>query len=184
MKEKHRKKLKIGITILLSVLVVSFLLSIQSAKVVIKGFNITIDKGSDHVEGLLAQEQKYDFIMKDLGVEVNSFSGNAFAMMIPYNKAEKLRRKYGDFFKPNAPGSAESMKNLQSTVLITDSDSTKKNIDEAVNLVKKSRIPVINFTGSRIVVSKQKYFGINSVENARTVLYYVKSFTIVKPNYL
>ena len=197
MKRKHKRKLTTGILILLCILAVSFFISLpntkiikgtniiidKSTKVSINGSKIIIDKANHHIDGELPPESKYEFLMKDLGVAVNTFSGDAFLTMMPLDKAEAFRAKYGDFFRCNAPGAAEAMKSIQSTILVTDTDENKSAIAEAVNLIKRSLIPTISFTGSRIKVIRQTYSGMNLVDNSGTSIYYVKSFTITKPDY-
>jgi hypothetical protein len=176
-----QKKIIIGVVLLLIVL---FAFHKSKSQVVIDDSLISIDSGSHHIEGRLEPESIYQVIMKDEGVSINTFSGDAFVMVLPLKTAEQLRVQYGDFFKCNAPGAIQAIKSMRGVVLVTDSDQAKETISQAMALVKASRIPMVSFTGARIQVMKQTSMKMNVVDNTGTLLFFVRDFKIVKPDYL
>jgi hypothetical protein len=122
--------------------------------------------------------------MKDEGVSINAYSGDAFVTVLPLKTAEQLRAQYGDFFRCNAPGAVHAIKNMRSVVLIASAPAAKGAISEALALVRASRIPVVSFSGSRIQVRNYTSMKINVVDNTGTLLFYVNEFHILRPDYL
>jgi hypothetical protein len=176
-----QKKIIIGLVLLLIVLVA---LHESQTQVVVDGSLIGIDSGSHHIEGRLEPESTYQFVMKDEGVSVNTYSGDAFVMVMPLQTAERLRARYGDFFKCNAPGAVQAMQSMRGVVLVTDGPQAKEAVSRALELVKASRIPVVSFSGSRIQVMKQTTMKMNAVDNTGTLLFYVRDFRVLNPDYL
>jgi hypothetical protein len=176
-----QKKIIIGVALLLIVL---FVFHKSRTQVVIDGSLISIDSGSHHIEGKLEPESTYQFIMKDEGVSINTFSGDAFVTVLPLKTADQLRAQYGDFFRCNAPGAIQAIESMRGVVLVTDSDQAKETISQATSLVKASRIPVVSFTGARLQVMKQTSMKMNVVDDTGTLLFYVRDFKILKPDYL
>ena len=175
------KKIVIGVLLLLIVIVV---FRESRSRVEVNGSLISIDSGTHHIEGKLEPESTYQFLLKDQGVSINTYSGDAFITVRPLKTADQLQAQYGDFFRCNAPGAVQAIQSMRSVVLITDSPETKEAVSEALSLVKASRIPVVSFTGSRIQVLKQTSMKMNVVDNTGTMLYYVRGLQILKPAYL
>jgi hypothetical protein len=165
-------------------LIVLFAFHKSKTQVVVDGSMINIDSGSHHIEGKIEPESTYQFIMKDEGVSINTFSGDAFVTVLHLKTAEQLRVQYGDFFRCNAPGAIQAIQSMRGVVLVTDSDQAKETISQAMALVKASRIPVVSFTGARIQVMKQTSMKMNVVDNTGTLLFFVRDFKIVKPDFL
>jgi beta-phosphoglucomutase-like phosphatase (HAD superfamily) len=69
-------------------------------------------------------------------------------------------------------------------VLVADGEKTRQAVSEALALVRKSRIPVVSFSGSRIQVMKHTYLKMDVIDQTGTSLYYLSDFTILKPDYL
>jgi hypothetical protein len=179
------KKMIMGFTLLLGLMVVIVVVACHSRdRTTVDGTRITIKSGHYHIEGILETPSTYQFLMKDEGVSIGTFSGNAFVTMMPLRTADRLRAQYGDFFKCNEPGALQAIQNMQATVLVAGGEEARWGIAEALALVRKSRIPVVSFSGSRIQVMKHTYLKMDVVDQTGTSLYYLSDFTILKPDYL
>jgi hypothetical protein len=176
-----QKKIIIG-GVLLLVLVVAF--RQFKDRVVVADSVINIDSGSHHIEGSLEAESTYQLIMKDEGVSIGTYSGDAFITALPLKTAEQLRSQYGDFFKCNAPGAIQAMQNMRGVVLIADNRQTRAAISEALTLVRAKRIPAVSFRGSHIQVRNHTTMKMNVADNTGTLLYYVSEFQILRADYL
>lgn len=177
-----QKKIIIGVIAFLILLPIVF--RILKTDIKIKGQHITIDTTTYHIEGVLGPETTQQFLLKDKGISINTFSGDAFVHMLPLSTAEKLREQYGDFFKCNSQGAQQAIQNMQLAVLIANDQYTKKIISEAMNLVNNSNIPVVSISGSHLLITKHTYLKMNVEDDTGTILYFVKSINIVKPNYI
>lgn len=175
------KKIATGVLLLLIVIVV---FRVSRSRVEINGSLISIDSGTHHIEGKLDPESTYQFLLKDQGISINTYAGDAFVTVLPLKTADQLRAQYGDFFRCNAPGAVQAIQSMRGIVLVTDSSEAKETVSEALALVKASRIPVVSFTGSRIQKLKQTSMKMNVVDNTGTILYYVRGLQILKPAYL
>lgn len=176
-----QKKTFIGILALL----IAFLAYHKfKTRVVVEGSSIRIDSGAHHIEGTLDPEATYRMIVKDLGVSINTFSGDAFVSVLPLQTAERLRAQFGDFFRCDSPGALPAMQSTLPIVLIADGPQTKAGISEAKSLVKASRIPLVSLTGSRIRVTKQTSMRMNVVDGTGTQLVYVRRLDIQRKDYL
>jgi hypothetical protein len=179
------KKMIMGFTLLLGLMVVIVVVACHSGdRTTVDGTRITIKSGHYHIEGILETPSTYQFLMKDEGVSIGTFSGNGFVTMMPLRTADRLRAQYGDFFKCNEPGALQAIQNMQATVLVAGGEEARWGIAEALALVRKSRIPVVSFNGSRIQVIKYTYLKMDVVDQTGTSLYYLSDFTILKPDYL
>ncbi len=177
-----QKKIIIGVVLILIGVIV---FHNSSTRMEVNDSLISIDSGSHHIEGALEPEATYHFIMKDEGVSINTYSGDAFVMALPLKTAEQLRAQYGDFFRCNAPGAIQAMQNMRPIVLITDKKAVKEAISEALALVRESRIPVVSCTGSRIQAKKVTFLSMDVEDNAGgPLLFYVNDIKIVKQDYL
>lgn len=156
----------------------------SETRVVVDGALITIASGSHHIEGTLEPESTFQLLMKDEGVAVNTFSGDAFVTVLPLKTAEQLRAQYGDFFRCTAPGAVQGMQSMRPVVLVTDGEPAKEAISQALGLVRKSRIPVVSFTGSRIQAKNVTYLGMKVQDHAGPWLFYVKELKVLKQDYL
>jgi len=175
------KRSVIGAVLLLSV---GVLFCNPRTQVHIKGHRITIDSGGHHIEGTLGPATVHQMLMKDEGISIGTFSGDGFVTTLPLATAERLRAQYGDFFKCNTPGVVQARGALKGTVLVCNHGETKKSLTEALSLVKKSRIPVVSFVGSPILVTKQTYLKMEVEDHTGTVLYYLNDFAILKADYM
>ena len=176
-----RKKIIIGVVLLLVAVV---FLHKSNARVMVDGALITIESAGHRIEGTLEPVSTHQFIMKDEGVSINTFSGDAFVTVLPLKTAEELRAQYEDFFRCNAPNAGQAMRSMRGVVLVTDSDQAREAIYQALALVRKSRIPVVSFNGSRILVKQHVSMNMNVVDKTGTLLYYVNDFKILKADYL
>ncbi len=175
------KKIVIAAVLLV---VVGVIYSHSRTSIKIEGVRITIDSGGHHIEGTLGPATTHQMLMKDEGVSIGTFSGDAFVAMLPLETADRLRAQYGDFFKCNTPSAIQAIRAMQGTVLVANHGQTKQAISDARSLVNKSRIPVVSFSGSPIVVNRQTFLKINVEDQTGTALYYLNDFTILKPDYL
>lgn len=178
-----QKKIIISAVLLL---IVTIVFHKSKTRVTVDGSLINIDSGSHHIEGTLEPESTFQLLMKDEGVSINTYSGDAFVMVLPLKTAEKLRAQYGDFFRCNAPGAVAALQNMRGIVIVTDGERSKDAVSEALELVRKSRIPVVSFTGSRIQAKKITYHGMNVEDHAGVgpLLFYVNDLKILKQDYL
>jgi hypothetical protein len=62
--------------------------------------------------------------------------------------------------------------------------SFPKKITLVYGLVRKSRIPVVSFSGSSLQVTKQTYLSMEVNDQTGTLIYYLKDFQILKPDYM
>jgi hypothetical protein len=178
------KKMIMGIALLLGLMVVIVVVACQSGgRTTVDGTRITIKSGG-HIEGILQTPSTYQFLMKDKGVSIGTFSGDAFVTMMPLRTADRLRAQYGNFFKCNQPGALQAIQNMQATVLVAGDEEAKRGIAEALALVRKSRIPVVSFSGSSLQVTKQTYLSMEVNDQTGTLIYYLKDFQILKPDYM
>ncbi|MFH0802818.1 MAG: hypothetical protein V2A78_10605 [bacterium] len=172
------------IVILLAVLVGAVVFLNSWKQPTLNGPWVTINSGGHHIEGVLTKYSTFQFLLKDKGVSVGTFSGDAFVTMLPFNMAEQLRAKYGDFFKCNEPGAVQAIQNLQSAILVAATGKTRKDVAKAMALVRQSRIPVVSFTGARLQVAKHTYIGMEVDDESGIPIYFFTDFKIVKPDYL
>lgn len=172
------------IVIVLAVLVVAAVFLNAWKKPFVNGSRVTIDSRGHHIEGVLTKNIPFQFLLKDKGVSVGTFSGDAFVTVLPFNTAEQLRAKYGDFFRCNEPGALQSLQNLQATILVADGEKTRKGVADAMALVRKSRIPVVSFTGARLQVARHTYLGIEVNDGTGLPIYFLTDFKIEKTDYL
>ena len=98
-----RKKIFIGVVLLL---ILGIIFCCSRTQITIDDARIEIDSRGHHLEGSLAGSSTYQMLLKDEGVSIGMFAGDAFITMLPLETAERLRAKYGDFFRCNAPGAA------------------------------------------------------------------------------
>jgi hypothetical protein len=175
------KKILIGFVLLL---IVGFTLCCSGTQITVDNARIEIDSGGHHIEGSLARPSTYQMLLKDEGVSIGTFSGSAFVTMLPLDTADRLRAKYGDFFKCNTPGVSQARDGLKGTVLVANEEKVKQEIAEAMSLVRKSRIPVVSFNGSRILITKHTFRKIRVSDQTGTVLYFLNDFRILKTDYL
>jgi len=73
---------------------------------------------------------------------------------------------------------------MQAAVLVAGDEGAKRGIAEALALVRKSRIPVVSFSGSSLQVTKQTYLSMEVNDQTGTLIYYLKDFQILKPDYM
>lgn len=145
---------------------------------------VTIDSGGHHLEGLLGETVAYQFLLKDEGVSLGTFAGDAFVTMLPLSVADELRAKYGDFFRCADPGAQQAIRNLQSAILIAGDDQTKQAITGALSLLRQSRIPAVEFIGAVLRIQKHTYLGLEVRDQSGIPMYYLMDFSILKSDYL
>lgn len=145
---------------------------------------VTIDSDGHHLEGLLGETMAYQFLIKDEGVSLGTFAGDAFVTMLPLSVADELRTKYGDFFQCDDPGAQQAIRNMQTAILIAGDDQTKRAITGALSLIRQSRIPVVEFDGAVLRVQKHTYMGLEVQDKSGIPMYYLMDFSILKSDYL
>ncbi len=177
---RMRYKIFIGVVLLL---IVGFIFCCSGTQITIDDARIEIDSRGHHLEGSLAGPSTHQMLLKDEGVSVGTFAGDAFITMPPLETAERLRARYGDFFKCNPPGAAQAMQSLKGTVLVANDEKTRQEIAEAMALVRKSHIPVVSFSGSRILIKKHTLRKMKVEDQTGTVLYLLNDFRILKTDY-
>ncbi len=176
---------KAGITIIILVVLAGTVIFLNSwKKPLVNGSRLTINSRGHHLEGILTRSIPFQFLLKDKGVSVGTFSGDAFVTALPFDTAEQLRARYGDFFRCNEPGALQAVHSMQTMILVADGEITRRGLAEAVALVRRSRIPVVSFMGSRIQVSRQTYLGMEVNDGTGIPIYFVSNFRIIKPGYL
>ena len=153
-------------------------------RVVVEGPSIRIDSGTHHIEGTLDPEATYRVVMKDEGVTVGTFAGDAFVTVLSLQAAERLRTQFGDFFRCGSPGAIPAMQSTFPIVLIADGPRVKAGISEAMSLVKAYHIPLVSLTGSRIRVTKRTTMKMNVADNTGTHFVYVRGVDVQKKDYL
>jgi hypothetical protein len=149
-----------------------------------RGQNIALDQGGNHIEAQLEPAKSYNYLFKDEGVSINSYAGDGFVMVIPQEVADPLKAKFGDFFRCNDPGAAEAIRNSQAIILVASNAPIRQKVDEAMGLVRQSRIPLVKFNGARLKVSKRTYLNMEVHDNVGTPIYYLTDFSIIRPDYL
>jgi hypothetical protein len=152
-------------------------------RISLEGSQITINSGSHRVQGTLEPESTYQFLLKDEGVSVNTFAGDAFVTVLPLETAEHLRGRYGDFFRCNQPGAVQAQQKTERTILIAGSEETRRAVSESMKLVRKSQIPVVRFRGSLIRVTGHTYLNLNVTDGTGTRLYYLNEFDTLKSDF-
>lgn len=135
------------------------------------------------IEGSVNTLETHQFLLKDEGRAVGTFSGDAFVTMLSLKTAEDLRDKYGDFFKCKEPGAVQAMSAIQASVLVGDSAELQKTISDAMALVRKGKVPVVNFQGGKLQVSKQEYNDMKVNDSTGIPIYYLNDFKIVTENF-
>jgi hypothetical protein len=176
-----QKKIFISV-IALGLLVILFMRSKDEVKV--EGSTITIDSGNTHMEGALGAEKTYEVLLKNEGIAVNTYCGDAFVMVLPFTTANQLRAAYGDFFRCDAPSAVQAIRNMRAIILVTDRDFVKEAISDAMSLVRNSRIPVVRFSGSQIQLKKHTSMNMKVNDHSGNVLYYVSDFSVLKPDFM
>jgi hypothetical protein len=173
----------IGVALLVLILVMATACLNIGKQTTVDGPRITLDAGGHHIEGVLAPQYTYQFILKDEGISMGTFSGDAFVTMLPLGTADQLSAKYGDFFRCNEPGALQAIQSVQATILVADNETTKRGISAALALVRQSRIPVVSFSGASLQVIKHTYLNMQVDDQTGIPTYYLTDFTIVKTDY-
>jgi hypothetical protein len=153
-------------------------------KITVKGSQIVIRSGGHCIEGVLGPEQTIRLLLKDRGRSINAFSGDAMIAVMPLDKAEALRARYGDFFKCGEPGADQAIEAMEQAILIADNAYTRDKISQAMALLKQGHIPIVSLRVNRLLVQKLTNFKIEVIDNTGTDMYYVRSLEILMPNYL
>jgi hypothetical protein len=177
------RKTVVATVLLAAVLIGATVVTNAGKRTVMDGNRLTIDSGGHHLEGVLTTIAPYQFLLKDKGISLGTFSGDAFVTMLPFQTAEFLRRKYGDFFRCREPGALQAMQEMQAAILVADTEKTRQAVKEAMALVRQSRIPVVRFSGASLHVLKQTYRGMEVRGGTGIPIYYVTDFVIVSPDY-
>jgi len=151
---------------------------------ILDGEQVTIDSGSHHIEGMLQPSNSYQYLMKDEGVSAGTFAGDAFITLLPLAKADKLKTKYGDFFRCDDPGAKQSIRQLETAILVGDDADTQRAIAKALELVRQWRIPSVSFDAAILSVTKHTYMGMEVHDNTGIPIYYVTEFTILQEDYM
>lgn len=167
------------------VVLLSFLIFPACASApVLNGEQVVIDSGSHHIEGTLQSSSSYQYLMKDEGVSVGTFAGDAFITLFPLAKADKLKAKYGDFFRCDDQGAKQAIRQLETAILVGDDADTQWAIAKALGLVRQSRIPSVSFDASMLNVKEHIYMGMEVRDNMGIPIYYVTEFTILQEDYM
>lgn len=182
------KKIAIGIFLFLVILMV-ILVGITAylypeRHPIADGPRVTIDSGGHHIEGILAESTDFQVLLKDEGVSLGTFSGDAFVTMLPFDTAEQLKAKYGDFFTCNEPGALQAIRKMQATILVAGDDKTKGELVKAMDLVRESQIPVVRFTAAVLKVEKHTYLGMQVHDGAGIPIYYLTDLQIIQEDYM
>jgi len=144
---------------------------------------LVLDSGLNHLEGIRGPSAMYGFLLKDECISINVFSGDAHIMAMPLKTADELRVQFGDFFQCNSPGASVAMGKTASVIFIAANEGVKREIQQAITLMRQSNIPVIFFKGSPIDVKKRTWMGIQEVDHSGTTLFYIEDFKLLKPDY-
>jgi len=141
-------------------------------------------EGQGHlIEGTLATVETFQFLMKDEGRAVGTYSGDAFLTTMSLKKAEELRDRYGDFFNCNDPGVQQAVRSMQPSILVGHTPEAKKAIGEAMALVRQGKVPVVSFQGGPLSISRQEYNGMKVNDSTGIPVYYLADFKIVTENF-
>lgn len=141
-------------------------------------------EGQGHlIEGTLEAVETHQFLMKDEGRAIGTYTGDAFLTMMPLKKAEELRDKYGDFFNCKDAGAQEAIRSMQASILVGHNAESKKAIDDAMALVRKGKVPVISFQGGKLQISKQEFSGMKVNDSSGIPIYYTDDFKILSENF-
>lgn len=184
-----QKKIFVGTVLIICLIIAGyvvlyFVLKKTSFPAVVDGPRVTIDAGSNHIEGVLEPQATYQFLLKDEGISINTYAGDAFVTVLSLEEADRLKAQYGDFFTCNEPGALLAIQKMKAVVLVAANDQTKRTVAEAMALVRQSRIPTVRFKGSRIQVLKYTYLNMEVNDQAGTPLYYLNDMVILRPDYM
>jgi hypothetical protein len=181
------KKIVFGLAIFLAcVFTAGLYYAYQSANStpVANGSQVVIDSGGHHIEGTLRPSATYQYLLKDEGVSMGTFSGDAFITMLPLETADKLKAKYGDFFHCNDPGAMQAIQSLDTAILVGADAETRTGIAGALALVRRSQIPAVSFTAASLQVTRHTYMNMDVHDNTGIPIYYLTNFTILQEDYL
>lgn len=154
------------------------------ASVFVEGDTITIDKAGHHIEGVLAPEERYEFILMNVEAAFNTFAGDGFFTMLPLSEAQILKTQYGDdFLQKDSPGAAEVKKHFQPSVLLAKDAPAKTMLSEVQRLIKQDNNPVFAFYGSRIAITRHTYLKMAVNDDSGAQFYFIRACEIIKPNY-
>ena len=140
---------------------------------------IKIKTHGHDITGKLSKLNDYNYVLKDTGISIGVYSGDGFFSAFTFEKAEELRKRYGNFFKCSSDGKDIAIQNVSSIVLTAQNSYTKKMIRKTFSRVKSGEALHVKFTASVIHVLKNKYMGMNVEDTADTRLFYVKDLTII-----
>ena len=150
----------------------------------VNGNQITVDEGRNHIEGVLQPLATYEFLLKDEGVSLGAFHGDAFITIMPLATAEQFKAQYGDFFQCDNPGATQSQSKLEAVIFVAGNAQARMQIKEALSLVDGAHIPVVRFTGALVQVTGYKV-GDTVVQYTNQVpIYYIQDFEIIQTDYL
>ncbi len=144
---------------------------------------IRLESQGHLIEGTLAAVEMHQFLMKDEGRAVGTYSGDAFLTMMPLKKAEELRDRYGDFFHCNDPGVQQAVRSMQASILVGHTPEARKAIGEAMALVRQGKVPVVSFQGGPLNISRQEYNGMKVNDSSGIPIYYLDDFRIISENF-
>jgi hypothetical protein len=181
------KKALAGIALLvigLVLIIVAVPLLSASRLPTVDGSKLTIRAGGHQIEGVLPSPAAHKFLLKDEGVSLGTFSGDAFVTILPLQTADQLWAQYGDFFKCDEPGAAQAIQSMQATIFVAGNVDAKRELSDAMELVRQSRIPVVSFTGGSLQSVGHTYLGMQVTDPSDMPIYYVTVFKIVKTDYI
>lgn len=144
---------------------------------------ISLDQGGHHVEGYLGQSERGAYLLKDMGISLNTVSGDAFVMVLALEKADQLRARYGDFSRCSSVGTDEVMRSMVPVVLVASDRQVKDDINRALKLIKGWKIPVVAISGRQVVVTKHTYFKADVDDQTGTIIVYATDFRVIRDNY-
>ena len=150
----------------------------------VDGNQISMQDGRNHIEGVLQPQATYEFLLKDEGISLGAFHGDAFITIMPLATADQFKAQYGDFFHCDNPGATPSQNELEAVIFVAGNAQARTQIKEALSLVDGAHIPVVRFTGAWVQVTEYKVGDTVVQYSAQIPIYYVQDFEIIQTNYL
>lgn len=146
--------------------------------------SVILDSGGHHIEGVLGEERTLEWLLKDEGLSIGAFSGDALVSIMTLADAEALRSRHGDFFRCDSPGSREAMARLSTVILVAGDSDGRQIISEVMKRVRKSSVPVVRVSACRMAVTTHTLGGIRVTDHTGTRIYIIRDIEIIDENYL
>ena len=148
------RKALVTIVIILSIWGFRLFFFKSPKEITIDGNNVTIKYGKHYIGAHQQSESTASFLVN------NAFYNENMAgfFVIPLERAEALKRQYGDFVHCNSPGAEAGKQSLCTVFLLPLNTATEQKIKGVMKY--KMDLPVIKITGNKLDIREHKFEGI------------------------